>query len=173
MYTKYLTILQRETNVKPFTFEITKSVAKNLVFKDGVVFHPIFWKIKMPKGMKNTLMELAEMIDPSTGILSEEFSGGQIVPLTERQISVKLEKDVKDAIKFLVAYGVLAEVRISRNKIYIANPFVVTKGLTCNGFLLKLFCKRTLQRFDEFNEYFSVANEAEFSKFWERLEEIE
>lgn len=159
--------------MKPFTFEISKSVARNLIFKDGVVFHPIFWKIKLPKGMKNTLMELAELIDPSTGILSEEFSDGKKVPLTERQISVKLEKEVKDAIRFLVAYGVLAEVRISRNRIYIANPFVVTKGLHCNGFLFKLFCKRTLQRFDEFNEYFSGANEAEYSKFWERLEETE
>lgn len=160
------------SNIAPFTFELHKSISKNLVFQDGVVIHPLFFKMKLNKTYKNLLLQLIEMLDPATGLLSQEFSDGRIVPLTERQLSVALGKDLKDSLKELVAYGVLAEIKIARNRIYAVNPFVITKGLHCNGYLFKLFNKTTLTRFDEFNEYFNSANEAEFNKFWNRLEEI-
>lgn len=143
-----------------------------MVFRDGVVIHPLFFKLGLAKTHKNILLELVNYLDPSTGILSQEFSDGRIVPLTENQLTVSLGKDVAKSLNKLIAYGILAEIKIGRNRIFAVNPFVITKGLQCNGYLFKIFNKTTLTRFEEYNEYFDPAKEAEYNEFWKRLEEI-
>jgi len=157
--------------IQPFTFEISKKVSKNLIFKDGIVIHPLFYKLTVGKTIRQAVFALADLLDGETGLVSQDFSDGRVIPLSEKQISYALGKDMKKIIGLLVSYGVLAEIRVSKTKMYLINPFVVTRGLTANGFLFKVFNKNTLTRFDEYEEYFKKADEAEFKKFWERLED--
>lgn len=142
-------------------------VEKNL---GAVLVSPIFFKLKLGKNVRKHFFQIVELIDQNTGILSQKFSDNRNIPLSRKQLEIYTgDREVARALDELVAFGVFARIDVSRTEFYVANPYIVTKGEHINPFLLTIFNKDTLRKYDKFNIDFDLSRQAEFDMFWEEM----